>query len=79
MTSGFSYKDLLNKNNQQVIRERLLAVNKKSGHSIPIMAKEMEISPTTLRRFLVEEKDAIYSVISKILGWVEHKESQLNG
>jgi lambda repressor-like predicted transcriptional regulator len=72
--TGYSYKELLDKKNQDAIRERLLTVNRKAGLSIAKMAQEMSISPTTLRSFLVDEKKAIYTVISKILGFVEQHE-----
>jgi lambda repressor-like predicted transcriptional regulator len=72
--AGYSYKELLNQETQALIRARLLTVNRKTGHSIANMAQRMSISPTTLRSFLVDEKKAIYSVISKILGFVEEQE-----
>ncbi len=76
--AGYSYKELLDENNQNVIRERLLTVNRKTGLSIAKMAAQMGISPTTLRSFLVDEKKAIYAVISKILGFVEQHETEKN-
>ncbi len=45
----YSYKQLLDKKNQDAIRERLLVVNRKIGLSIAKMATQMGISPTTLR------------------------------
>ena len=74
--AGYSYKELLDKKNQDAIRERLLIVNRKTGLSIAKMAAQMGISPTTLRSFLVDEKKAIYAVISKILGFIEQHENK---
>ncbi len=72
--AGYSYKELLDKKNQDAIRERLLIVNRKTGLSIAKMSAQIGISPTTLRSFLVDEKKAIYAVISKILGFIEQHE-----
>jgi lambda repressor-like predicted transcriptional regulator len=79
MEKTFSYKELLEKGVQDAIRERLLTVNKKKGLSIPRMAKLIGVNQKTLHKFLAEEEEVVYAVISKILGWIEQEESQLNG
>ena len=70
------YEELINPENQKAIRARLIEVNKKSGKNIQELAAAMGLSPTTVRKFLVNEEKVVYSVISKILGWVEREESK---
>jgi plasmid maintenance system antidote protein VapI len=77
MERKFSYKELLHRDVQGIIRERLLDVSKKQRLSIPRMAKLIGVNQKTLHKFLAEEEEVTYSVIAKILTWVEQEESQL--
>lgn len=78
MESKLSYKDLLDKDKQNIIRDRLLAVNRKRGLSISQIAREAGIAIATLRSFLIDQKtNANFAIISKILGWIEENEVKI--
>jgi predicted transcriptional regulator len=62
---------------QPEFRHRLLQILKRSGFNINDAAKEMGISPITLKSFLVDEINITHSALSKIFVYIEKKEKDM--
>lgn len=69
-----TYKELMEQ--QKAVRTRVLSIMTKENKSILAMAKDMELSPTTLRRWLIKEEDVIFRVFTQILNYCQKKESE---
>lgn len=63
-------------NNQQAMRERLYACLKKKPMSFRALAREIGISPVTVIKFLKEEKNMDFIILTKIEKWIKDRECE---
>lgn len=62
---------------QQLLRQRVLEIMTRENKSLYDIAKDMKMSPTTLRRWLIHEKDAEFKGLSTILNYLDSKELEI--
>jgi phage antirepressor YoqD-like protein len=62
---------------QQLLRKRVLEIMTRESKSLFDIAKDMKMSPTTLRRWLIHEKDVEFKGLSKIISYLNNKELEI--
>lgn len=66
-----SYKEFISSSHQKQVRGRLFKLMTQHQIKLESLAREIGITTVTLRRFVVNEKDAAFDSLCKIIAWID--------